>query len=173
MTRGELGIAAIVLMISATGARGQVVDRVKSGDTLVLRGVGTVRLAGIRSADEPVFRLGHGGVPEPRHDDGTPPSPAVSGRISLSPDRSSRAFLRKLVLGKTVRMELDRLAEEGQPSAYVFLQDGTLVNAEMLRKGRARIDSSNRFERQEEFRRLEAEARSVGVGIWAGSASPR
>jgi endonuclease YncB( thermonuclease family) len=48
----------------------------------------------------------------------------------------------------------------------VFLADGTLLNAEMLKAGRARIDLTRQFVREEEFKRLEADAKSASVGIW-------
>ena len=54
----------------------------------------------------------------------------------------------------------------GVPCAYLFLQDGMLVNAEMLRMGKARVDLSRSFAHQAEFTRLEDEARTGGLGIW-------
>jgi endonuclease YncB( thermonuclease family) len=48
----------------------------------------------------------------------------------------------------------------------LFLEDGTLLNAEMLKAGRARVDVTRQFVREQEFKRLEEEARSAAVGIW-------
>jgi micrococcal nuclease len=90
----------------------------------------------------------------------------VSGGINLKPERPSRTFLNELVLGKTVRVEYDALHTAGERRAYVFLQDGTLVNAEMLRQGQARVDLSRPFAHEQEFKRLEAQARAAGMGIW-------
>jgi endonuclease YncB( thermonuclease family) len=143
------------------------VTKVPDGDTLVVDGVGKVHLLGIRSADQPAVQLGPGGsLPPPRRDP-PPTPPAASGHINLSRDRPSRDFLRKLALGTTVRIEYDPVVgSEGDRAAYVFLSDGTLLNAEMLKAGRARIDVTRQFVRQQEFKRLEEEAQSASVGIW-------
>jgi endonuclease YncB( thermonuclease family) len=87
--------------------------------------------------------------------------------VSLTRDRPSRDFLRKLALGKTVRIEYDPVAgTSSDRGAHLFLEDGTLLNAEMLKAGRARLDLTRRFEREQEFKLLEEEARSALVGIW-------
>jgi micrococcal nuclease len=77
-------------------------------------------------------------------------------------------LLRKLALGRTVRIEYDPLIESknGDRTAYVFLDDGTLLNAEMLKAGRARVDLTHQFVREQEFKQLEAEAQSASIGIW-------
>ena len=105
--------------------------------------------------------------PQPRTGPETPPPPVVSGGLDLKSDRPARALLQQLVLGKTVRLQYDTIAGEKNASrAYVFLPDGTLVNAEMLRRGRARVDSSGPFAHEHEFKRLEQEAQASGLGIW-------
>jgi endonuclease YncB( thermonuclease family) len=145
------------------------VTKVPDGDTVVVRGVGKVRLLGIESADEPAFHLGPSAQPPRSHQDpsGKSAPPAVSGRLDLSRNRASRDFLRTLALGKTVRIEYDPLARSTKErAAYVFLADGTLLNAAMLKAGRARLDASRKFDREAEFRLLEAEAIDRGVGIW-------
>ena len=164
-----LGGAAVVIAILPAGARAQTVTKVPSGDTVVISGLGKIRLLGVRSGDEPATRFGKGTVPpaQPRTDARTPPTPAISGAIAFNRDRPSRTFLQQLVLGKVVRIEYDPLvAAKGGPRAYVFLQDGMLVNAEMLRAGKARVDLSRPFAHQVEFTRLEDEARTAGLGIW-------
>jgi endonuclease YncB( thermonuclease family) len=76
-------------------------------------------------------------------------------------------LLRKLALGKTVRIDYDPVVgSTGDRSAYLFLADGTLLNAEMLKAGRARLDLTRSFVREKEFKRLEEEAQSAAVGIW-------
>jgi len=161
-------LAACVIALAPTAAWAQRVTKVADGDTLVVSGVGTVHLLGIKSADEPVVHVGPTGPPpQPRRDPSTPPPAAVSGHINLTRDRPSRDFLRKLALGKTVRIEYDPLVGSGRDrAAYLFLEDGTLLNAEMLKAGRARLDGTQQFVREEEFRRLENAAQSAAVGIW-------
>lgn len=170
-----LGGAAVAIAILPAGALAQTVTKVPSGDTVVISGIGKVRLLGIRSGDEPATRFGKGTVPpaRPRTDAGTPPTPAISGAVSFKRERPSRTFLRQLVLGRIVRLQYDTLAgATGVPSAYVFLQDGMLVNAEMLRMGKARVDLSRSFAHQVEFKRLEDEARTAGLGIWTQISRP-
>ena len=71
---------------------------------------------------------------------------------------------------RTCALQYDPHGDEKDTSrAYVFLPDGTLVNAEMLRKGLARVDASRPFAHQEEFERLEKEAQASGLGIWTTS----
>jgi micrococcal nuclease len=159
-------IVVFVIALAPGSAWAQRVTKVPDGNTLVVDGVGKVRLLGIQSADQPAVELGPGGqLPPPRRNPRATP-PAASGHINLTPNRPSRDFLRKLALGTTVRIEYDPLVGEGDRAAYVFLSDGTLLNAEMLKAGRARIDTTRQFVREEEFKRLEADAKSAAVGIW-------
>jgi micrococcal nuclease len=160
-------IAVFLLALAPAAAWAQRVTKVPDGNTLVIDGVGKVRLLGIQSADQPAAQLGPGGeLPPPRRNPPATP-PAASGHINLTRARPSRDFLRKVALGRTVRIEYDPLVgAEGDRGAYVFLADGTLLNAEMLKAGRARIDLTRQFVREEEFKRLEADAKSASVGIW-------
>ena len=161
-------VAALVIAVMPASAWAQRVTKVPNGDTVVIDGVGTVRLLGIQRADEPALQLGPSGpLPQPRRDPSTPAPPAVSGRINLSRDRPSRDLLRKLALGRTVRIERDPLVGSTRDRAvYLFLDDGTLLNAELLKAGRARVDVTRQFVREQEFERLQAEAQSAAVGIW-------
>jgi endonuclease YncB( thermonuclease family) len=159
-------IAVFVIAFAPSAAWAQQVTNVPDGDTLVVKGVGTVHLLGIKSVDRAAVRLGpSGSTAEPRRE--PPTTPAVSGSISLSHARPSRDLLRKLALGRSVHIEYDSLVgSNSDRAAYVFLDDGTLLNAEMLKAGRARVDPARQFVRETEFERLEAEARSAAIGIW-------
>jgi endonuclease YncB( thermonuclease family) len=161
-------IATAIIAFAPAAAWAQRVDKVPDGDTIVVHGVGKVHLLGIKTVDQPAVQLGQSpSPPQPPKDPPVPTTPAVSGRLNLSHDRSARDLLRKLALGRTVRIEYDPLVvSKGEPSAYLFLDDGTLLNAEMLKAGQARLDDTRQFERENEFKRLEAEARSAAVGIW-------
>jgi endonuclease YncB( thermonuclease family) len=164
----QTAIAAALIACLPANAWAQRVTKVPDGDTLVIDGVGKVHLLGIKSADKPAMQLGPSGPPpQPRHDPSTPAPAAVGGRVNLTRDRPSRDFLKKLALGKTVRVEYDPDAgSSGTRGAYLFLEDGRLINAEMLRAGHARIDVTRQFAREQEFKRLEEEAKSAAVGIW-------
>ena len=50
--------------------------------------------------------------------------------------------------------------------AYVFLEDGTLLNAEIIKQGYGHAYTQFPFSRMEEFRRLEREAREEQRGLW-------
>ncbi|HEX4565540.1 MAG TPA: thermonuclease family protein, partial [Vicinamibacterales bacterium] len=134
--------------------------------TLVVNGVGKVHLLGIKSAEQSAVELGPtGSTAEPRRE--PPTTPAISGSIHLSRGRPSRDLLRKLALGKMVHIEYDSLVGSNSGrAAYLFLDDGTLLNAEMLKAGQARVDPTRQFVRETEFKRLEAEAQSAAIGIW-------
>jgi endonuclease YncB( thermonuclease family) len=170
----RLAAASILLLTFATISSAQVVTKVASGDTVIIEGIGKVRLLGIRSTDESAFNVGRGTVPpQPPARSGPdpaekPPPQATSAGINFRPRKPGKTFLQQLVLGKTVRLQYDTYGDEDDRAhAYVFLADGTMVNAELLRKGLARLDSSRPFAHQEEFARLEKEAQASGLGIWA------
>jgi micrococcal nuclease len=55
----------------------------------------------------------------------------------------------------------------GRTLAYVFLDDGTLLNAEIIRQGYGHALTRYPFSRMEEFRRLERDAREQRRGLWA------
>jgi Staphylococcal nuclease homologue len=73
-----------------------------------------------------------------------------------------------MVEGKRVRLELDPAnaatghkdnTQQRRTLAYVFLDDGRLLNAEIIKQGYGFALSRYPFARMEEFRRLEREAR--------------
>jgi endonuclease YncB( thermonuclease family) len=133
-------------------------------------GVGRVRLVGI-DADVRAVRFGPAGPPAPPRSDPSdgPPPPLVTGRAGVRSGSAAGDYLQRLVLGKRVRLEYDAAASKGRggPRAYVYLEDGSLVNEEMLEAGYARVDSSRPFGRLKQFQALEAEAREASRGIWA------
>ena len=169
-------LACVLFASVAAGAAAQTVTKVSSGDTIVVDGVGKVRLVGIRSVDESAFSPGSANQPPARHD---PPSPtslppsAVSGGVKFKPSRPSRDFLEDLLLGKAVKLEFDPLiGKDNTHYAYVFLPDGAMANAEMLKQGRARLDDSRAFAHQEEFTKLQQDAKDAGLGVWVGTPHP-
>jgi micrococcal nuclease len=81
-----------------------------------------------------------------------------------------------MVEGKLVRLELDPLSSlrsDGKDRysrtlAYVFLKDGTHLNAEIIRQGYGfAVSSTPPLKYQNEFGRLELEAREQRRGLWA------
>jgi len=161
-----LRCSLVALALFPTVAFAQPVTKVLGGDEVVIDGVGKIRLLGVRSADAPAVRLGSHSTPQrPTADGRLPTPPVIAGTVSLKRERPSRTFLQQLALGKTVRIQYDSLAG-GKERAYLFLEDGTLINAELLRTGHARVDLSRPFEHEAEFKRLEEQARRAELGIW-------
>ena len=75
--------------------------------------------------------------------------------------------------GKRVRLEFDQANavrahkdRYGRTLPYVFLEDGTLLNAEIIKQGYGHVYTQFPFARMEEFRRLEREARKQRRGLW-------
>ncbi len=76
---------------------------------------------------------------------------------------------RKLVDGKTVSLEFDVEQRDryGRLLAYVFLKDGTFVNAWLVEHGFAQVMTvPPNVKHQELFLRLQREAREEGRGLW-------
>ena len=53
--------------------------------------------------------------------------------------------------------------------AYVFLEDGTFLNAEIIKQGYGHADTRFPFKYMDRFRRYEREAREQGRGLWGMS----
>lgn len=81
----------------------------------------------------------------------------------------SARYLEKLIAGKKVRLEydVDKKDRYGRTLAYVYLQDGTFVNAELVKNGYANIMTvPPNVKYQELFLKLERRARSRNRGLW-------
>src|SRR5918993_5502934 len=146
MTRAFV-LTMVLLLAASVGASAQEVTKVINGETIEVEGVGKVRLVGIEAGD-PAVRFGPSGPARPpRSGPDRPPPPLITGSIAVKPESASGDALKRLVLGKRVRLEYDEAADKdgGTRRAYVFLEDDTLVNAEMLRAGHARVDTSRPF----------------------------
>ena len=168
MARG-LVLPIVIWLAVCVAASAQEVTKVVSGETIEVEGVGKVRLVGIDAGD-PAVRFGPTGPARPpRSGPERPPPPLITGSIPVDPDSASEDALKRLVLGKRVRLEYDEAANKGRGTrrAYVFLEDDTMVNAEMLRAGHARVDTSRPFSSLDEFKELEQEARAEFRGVWA------
>ncbi len=87
--------------------------------------------------------------------------------------REATAFTRKMVQGKRVRLEFDQANSKinhkdryKRTLAYVFLEDGTFLNAEIVKQGYGFAYTRFPFKYLDEFRRYEREAREQGNGLW-------
>lgn len=78
-------------------------------------------------------------------------------------------YLCRLILGKKVKLEydIDKTDQYGRTLAYVFLEDGTFVNAELVEKGFARVMTiPPNIRYSADFMRLQRKARRQNKGMW-------
>jgi micrococcal nuclease len=83
--------------------------------------------------------------------------------------RKAYLFTKNLVEGERVRLEFDVEKHDRYDRllAYVFLKDGTFVNAEIVRQGYASLMTyPPNVKYADEFRKLYQEARENNRGLW-------
>jgi len=87
----------------------------------------------------------------------------------------SRDYLKQLLTGKKVRLEYDveKYDQYHRKLAYVFLEDGTFVNAELIRGGYAVVLTiPPNVKYADEFLRLQRKARRQDKGLWGSHEFP-
>ena len=121
------------------------VKRVIDGDTIVLSNEERVRLIGVDT-------------PETKH----PYKPVEYF------GKEAYRFTKKMVEGKRVKLEFDWRERDryGRLLAYVYLLDGTFLNAEIIKQGYGFAYNKYPFKYLEEFRGYEQEARENKRGLW-------
>ena len=82
--------------------------------------------------------------------------------------KEASAFTKSMVEGKMVRLEHDGLQRDryGRLLAYVYLADGTFLNAEIIQRGYGFAYTRFPFKFLEEFRAYEKYARENQLGLW-------
>ena len=82
-------------------------------------------------------------------------------------------FTKKLCEGKNISLEYDHTNENiehrdryGRLLAYIFLKDGTFVNAEIVKQGYGHAYIRFPFEYTYEFMGYQREAQEKGLGMW-------
>ena len=81
----------------------------------------------------------------------------------------SSVYLAQLLDGRKVRLEYDvsRYDRYGRTLAYVYLEDGTFVNADLVKKGYATVMTiPPNVKHAEEFVKLAEKARKQKRGLW-------
>jgi micrococcal nuclease len=122
------------------------VAQVVDGDTLVLEGGLKVRVLGIDA-----------------------PEMEKQGQPAEFLAHKSRAALKEMTLGQTVRLEYDRQRYDhyGRVLAFLFLSDNTFINAELVRQGLARVYFHQPNTRhREDLLAAQREAIEAKRGIW-------
>jgi micrococcal nuclease len=137
-----------------------VVTRVVDGDTFVLNTKERVRLIGVDT-----------------------PEKFQSNKLKKDAERSQKdietikqlgeeasAYVKKLVEGKKVILKTDKYSAKqdkyGRLLRYVYLEDGTCINSKIIESGYGNAYTSFKFERMDEYRQLEREARTNNRGLW-------
>ena len=122
------------------------VERAVDGDTLKLAGGERVRLIGVNTPESV----------DPR-------------RPVQAYGKEAAAFTARLVKGREVRLESDveKVDRYGRTLAYVWLADGTFLNAVLVREGYAQVMTIPPNVRYADlFARLQREAREARRGLW-------
>lgn len=121
------------------------VTRVIDGDTIILDNNTRIRLIGVDT-------------PETIH-----PNKDVEYF-----GKEATAFTKEMCEGKRVHLEYDqqKIDKYGRTLAYVYLEDDTFLNAEIIKQGYGHAYTKYPFKYMEEFRGYEREARREGIGLW-------
>lgn len=137
-----------------------VVSKVIDGDTFKMSDGSKVRLIGIDT-------------PEKYDSDKLDRQSDLSGRDKETIKKLGEAaseFVRKLVEGKRVTLVRETGYEDkdryNRLLRYVYLEDGTFVNARIIEEGYANVYNAASVSKIGEFRRLEREARENKRGLW-------
>ena len=156
----KISLALVIFLLAFTGCKSadkvpQVpndghtyyeVERVIDGDTLDIDVIGKVRLIGIDT---------------PETVDKRKPVQYFGKEASL--------FLTRLVQHEKVRLEYEQNKTDKykRTLAYVYMTDGTFVNAEIIKQGYGFAYTKFPFKYLEQFRAYEKEAREDKRGLWA------
>ncbi|MBW1999262.1 MAG: thermonuclease family protein [Deltaproteobacteria bacterium] len=139
------------------------VKRVVDGDTLLLTNGDRVRLIGVDTPE--VHRS------KKLYRDAKRTGRDVETIIALG--KKASAFTRSIVDKKEIRLEYDQANAHirhrdryGRLLAYVYLKDGTFLNAEIIKQGYGFAYTRFPFRYMEDFRRYEREARENRRGLW-------
>lgn len=142
----------LLLFATPVAAEKARVRSVTDGDTLVVED---------RTGKRQIIRLIGVDTPESRHP-GRPPEYLA---------KEATEFVKAQAEGKRVRLEKDPEADDRDAYdrllRYVYLPDGEMLNALLIRQGYGYAYTRFPFTKAGEFRELEEEARAEGLGVWA------
>jgi micrococcal nuclease len=144
----RFALILVLLLAPASQTYAQLVTRVVDGDTLIVQEIWRVRLIGVDTPE----------TVDPR-------------RPVQFFGKEASGFTSRMAEGKVVRLEFDveRTDRFGRTLAYVYLPDGTFLNAELVKQGYGHAYTQFPFRYLEQFLGYEHEARQTGLGLWRGS----
>ena len=137
------------------------VSRVVDGDTLKLSDGRRIRLIGV---DTPELHYSEKLLRDARK------SHTDIKTIQAMGQKASD-FTKKLCEARKVRLEMDagRFDRYGRTLAYVYLEDGTFVNAKILEEGYGQVMTvPPNVKNADYFLKMEKEARQNRKGLWSG-----
>jgi len=169
LTIGVAAIAAMAVFFNrpqapvvtqTSGVVTVVVEKVFDGDTFRAVGGEKVRLIGIDTPEMHESNKLFRDAARTRQD----------VEVIKGLGRKSWRFVEPLILGKTVRLEFDvqRRDKYSRLLAYVYLEDGTFLNREIIAAGYASpMTIPPNVAHADEFKQLFREAREKKRGLWA------
>jgi micrococcal nuclease len=81
----------------------------------------------------------------------------------------AKAYLTKMILGQNIKLvcDIDSLDQYRRILAYVYLENGTFVNADLMKNGYAMVMTiPPNIKFADEFVKLQQEARKNNRGLW-------
>ncbi len=135
------------------------VTRVIDGDTIKLSNGEKVRLIGIDTPESSNNAKLRRDIKRTGQD----------AKTVVEMGKIAKEYTYKLVYGKPVRLEFDVQQRDkyGRLLAYVYLEDGIFVNAEIMKAGYAQVMTvPPNVKNQDLFVTLEKEAREQRRGLW-------
>lgn len=138
-------LAGLLFISNLYGENSYVVTKVIDGDTIVINNEEKIRLIGVDT-------------PESVH-----PSKSVEYFA-----KEATVFTKRMCEGKAVKLEYDwqRQDKYGRTLAYVYLEDGTFINAEIVKQGYGYVYTKFPFKYMDEFREYQQKAREAEKGLW-------
>jgi len=143
---------SIFVTASCSNSQTLICTRVVDGDTILLNNGERVRLIGVDT-------------PETKH----PKKPVEYF------GKEASAFTKKMVEGEVVTLKYDWQSKDkyGRTLAYVYLKDGTFLNAEIVKQGYGHAYTRFPFKYLEQFKEYEKEARENKRGLWADKSTEK
>jgi micrococcal nuclease len=160
MSRTALLLFLLLCLATTAGAEklsGKVLW-IYDGDTLKVENIGRVRLIGIdtpetKASSRDYFYKHNYNI-----------KPKKLRQIA----RQAKQYNIHYVKGTKVRLTLDRTKKDKYDRilAYVYLQDGEMLNQLLLKKGFATVFRRYDFKYKKKFLKLEKKARKKALGLW-------